>query len=73
MYTQMMKWVSISALLVAMVFWNTAANYQWELSLVVSVAAAVVLAQAFQVKKYRGNRQPAGWPPFEMDISGEGA
>ena len=53
MYTQMMKWVSIAALLVAVVFWNSAPNYQWEFSLVVSVAAAVVLAQAFQVKKYR--------------------
>jgi len=52
-YTQMMKWVSIAALLVAVVFWSSAADYQWELSLVVSVAAAVVLAQAFQVKKYR--------------------
>jgi hypothetical protein len=52
-YSQMMKWVSIAALLVAVVFWNSAANYQRELSLVVSVAAAVVLAQAFQVKKYR--------------------
>ena len=53
MYSQMMKWVSIVGLLVAVVFWNPAANYQGELSLVVSVAAAVVLAQAFQVKKYR--------------------
>jgi hypothetical protein len=52
-YTQMMKWVSIAALLVAVVFWNSAANYQRELNLVVSVAAAVILAQAFQVKKYR--------------------
>lgn len=53
MYPQMMKWVSIAALLVAVVLWNSAANYQRELSLVVSAAAVVVLAQAFQVKKYR--------------------
>jgi hypothetical protein len=52
-YTQMMKWVSIAALLVAVVFWNSGVNYQLELNLVVSVAAAVVLVQAFQVKKYR--------------------
>ena len=51
MYTQMMKWVSIAALLVAVVFWNSAANYQWELSLVVRVAAAVVLAEAFSSKE----------------------
>ena len=53
MYIQMMKWVSVAALLVVVVFWHSAANYQWELSLVVSVAAVVVLAQAFQAKKYR--------------------
>jgi hypothetical protein len=52
-YPQMMKWVSIAALLVAVVFWNSAANYQRELDLAVSVAAAVVFVQAYQVKKYR--------------------
>jgi hypothetical protein len=52
MYTQVMKWVSIVALLLAVVFWNSAANYQLELNLVVSVAAAVVLVQTLQVKKY---------------------
>jgi hypothetical protein len=52
-YTQMMKWVSIAALLVAVAFWNSAANYQAGLNLVVSVAAALVLIQAFQVRKYR--------------------
>ena len=53
MYTQVMKWVSIAALLFAVVFWNSGANYQRELDLVVSIAAAVVVVQAFQAKKYR--------------------
>jgi hypothetical protein len=48
-----MKWVSIAALLVAVVFWNSAANYQREPNLVVSFAAALVLVQTLQVKKYR--------------------
>lgn len=47
-----MKWVSITALVLALVFWNSAAIYQVELNLVVSVAAAIVLIQAFQLKKY---------------------
>jgi Family of unknown function (DUF6804) len=51
-HTQVMKWVSIAALLVAVLFWNSGANYQLELNLVVSVAAVVVLVQAFQAKKY---------------------
>jgi hypothetical protein len=51
-YTQMTQFVSIAALLVAVVFWKSAPNYQLELNLVVSVAAAVVLVRAFQVKKY---------------------
>ena len=53
MYIQVMKWVSIAALLVAVLFWNSGANYQLEPNLVVSVAAVVVLVQAFQAKKYR--------------------
>ena len=52
MHTQVMKWVSIVVLLLAAVFWHSAPAYQSELNLVVSVAAAVVLIQAFQVKKY---------------------
>jgi hypothetical protein len=53
MYTKVMKLLSITALLLAVVFWNSAANYQMELNLVVSVAAAVVLLQAVQARKYR--------------------
>ena len=53
MYTEVMKWVSIVALLLAVVFWHTAPTYQRELNVVVSVAAVGVLIQAFQAKKYR--------------------
>jgi len=48
-----MKWVSIAALMIAVVFWKSAADYQVELGAVVSVAAAVALMEAFQAKKYR--------------------
>jgi len=50
---QTAKWVSIAALVFAVIFWNSGVNYQLELNLVVSVAAAVVLIQAFQARKYR--------------------
>ena len=53
MYTQVVKWFAIAVLLFAVVFWNSGANYQLELDLVVSGAAAVVLIQAVQAKKYR--------------------
>ena len=53
MHTKVMKWVSITALLLAVVFWRAAPNYQSELNIVVCAAAAVVLIQAFQAKKYR--------------------
>ena len=52
MYTEVMKWVSIASLLLTLVFWGSAANYQPELNLVVSVAAAIVLIQAAQSRKY---------------------
>ena len=52
MHAQVMKWVAIAALLVALLFWNSATSYQVVLSLVVTVAASVVLIQAFQAKKY---------------------
>jgi len=53
MFTEVMKWFSIAALLMAVVFWNYAPTYQAELNVVVSTAAAVVLVQAFRAKKYR--------------------
>src|SRR6476620_2329502 len=52
MHTQVMKWASIVALLVALLFWPFTANYQLELSLVVTAGAAVVLIQAYQAKNY---------------------
>jgi hypothetical protein len=52
MHTVVMKWFSIAALLLAVMFWNSAPNFQIELNIVVSAAAAVVLIQAFQAKKY---------------------
>lgn len=53
MHTEVMKWVSIAALALAVLFWKSAPNYQTELNIVVSIAAASVLIQAFQAKKYR--------------------
>jgi len=53
MHTEVMKCVSIVALLLAAIFWSSAPNYQIELNSVVCIAAGVVLIQAFQVKKYR--------------------
>lgn len=53
MHSQVMKWVSIAALLLALVFWPAASIYQLELNLVVSAAAVIVLIQAYRVKDYR--------------------
>lgn len=52
MHTEVMKWVSIVTLLLAVVFWHSVSAYQGEFNIVVSVAAAAVLIQAFQAKKY---------------------
>lgn len=53
MHTEVMKWVSLTALLLAMVFWRSAPNRQGELNLVVSAAVAAVLIQAYQAKERR--------------------
>jgi hypothetical protein len=53
MHTQVMKCVSIGALLLATLFWSSAPSYQIELNLVVCVAAAIVIKQAVEAKKYR--------------------
>jgi uncharacterized protein DUF6804 len=53
MYAKVMKWVSIVALLLTVVFWRSAPAYQGELDIVVCAAAAVVLIQAFQAEKFR--------------------
>jgi Family of unknown function (DUF6804) len=52
MYIQVMKWVSIVALLLCVVFWNDAANYQLELNVVISLAAIIIAIQAFQAHKH---------------------
>ena len=62
MYTQVMKWASIAALLLAVVFWGSAPTFQIELNAVVSVAAAIVLVQAIHARKYR-------WTPGFLAIA----
>jgi hypothetical protein len=52
MHTQVMKGLSIAALFIAVLFWKSAADFQMALNLVVFAAAAVVLTQALQAKKY---------------------
>ena len=51
MFTRIMKWFSIMALLLG-VFLSSSASYRTALELVVCVAAAVVAAQAFRTGKY---------------------
>jgi hypothetical protein len=51
MRTNIVKWVSIAALLLTASFWSLVAEYQLALNVVVSVAAVVVAVQAFQQKK----------------------
>jgi|SRR6266542_5609397 len=53
MRTKVMTWLSIAALLATLAFWRSAPIFQTELNLVVTIAAAVVLIQALQAKKYR--------------------
>lgn len=52
MHNQVMKWFSVAALLLALLFWKSAAIYQLELNLIICVAAAFVLIQAFQDRKF---------------------
>jgi hypothetical protein len=52
MLAKIMKWVSIAALLLAVMFWRSAANYQLLLAFVVCVGAIVVVQQAVLAKKY---------------------
>ncbi len=52
MHNQVMKWFSIGALLLAVLFWKSAATYQLELNLIICVAAAFVFIQAFQARKF---------------------
>jgi uncharacterized protein DUF6804 len=52
MFANTMKWVSISALLLA-AFWRSAANYQLLLNFVISLGAVVVIMQAVRAREYR--------------------
>jgi hypothetical protein len=51
MFTKIMKWVSVTALLLAL-FWRTSANFQLVLESVVCVAGILVVTQAFRTRKY---------------------
>jgi hypothetical protein len=51
MSIQIVKWVSIIALLSAVLFWNSVVTFQLALNLFVCMAAAVVTLQAFQAGK----------------------
>lgn len=51
MSTKFMKWLSIMALLVGVLF-GSSSGYRVILNLVVCVAAVMVLAQAFRIGKY---------------------
>ena len=51
MRIQIVKWVSILALLSAVLFWNSVATFQLALNLFVCMAAAVVTLQAFQARR----------------------
>lgn len=52
MHARVMKWFSIGTLLLTVLFWGSAKDFRLELDLVVCGAAAVVVAQAFEAKKY---------------------
>jgi hypothetical protein len=52
MQAQLTKLCSIAALLVTLLFWRSALNYQMELKLVICFTGAIVLIQAFQARTY---------------------
>lgn len=51
MQTKMMKFVSITALLIAATFWSSAADYQLGLRFLVSLGAFLVARQALRAEK----------------------
>lgn len=53
MLAKIMKWVSISALLLAAMSWRSAANYQLVLNFVICMGAVVVVMQAVRAREYR--------------------
>jgi uncharacterized protein DUF6804 len=52
MHARVMKLFSISALLIAVLYWKQVPRYRMELDLVVCAAAVVILTQALQGRKY---------------------
>ena len=52
MYARVMKWFTIATLLLTVLFWRSAQDFRLELDLVVCVAAGIVMAQAYQARKY---------------------
>ena len=53
MFPTIMKWVSIASLLLAAMFWRSAADYQLALEFVVCTGASVVVMQAIRAEEYR--------------------
>ena len=53
MLTRIMKWFSIAALLLAAMFWRSAADYQVLLDFAVCTGAIVIVMQAVRAKEYR--------------------
>jgi hypothetical protein len=52
MHARVMKWFTIATLMLTVLFWESARGFRLELDLVVCVAAAIVVAQAYEAKKY---------------------
>ena len=52
MHARVMKWLSVAALLPTVLFRKAAKHFWLERDLAVGAAAAVVVAQAFEAKKY---------------------
>jgi hypothetical protein len=51
-HINVMKWFSIAVLLLTLTFWKSAGDYQLALNVVISIAAVVVVVQAFRSKRY---------------------
>ena len=52
MYTKVLTWLSIAALLSVVAFWSSAPAFQLELNLIICAAAIAVFIHAFQARKY---------------------
>ncbi len=65
MYTKIANEASIAVLLLAAILWSTAANYQFALNAIVSMAALVALAQVLRISGLKP--QPLLAMPSIMD------